>query len=131
MGATVFVQPLDLVKNRMQLSGKQTLFTLKSDPVLLFYNIGEGGAVRQHKTSLHAIGRVISEEGLLGLYNGSVHLLLVCIVMKVCACPIVCQRDFFDKLLTVQHALVSTSHCSTSFLGKNTIHVCCVRCLLL
>jgi hypothetical protein len=23
MGATVFVQPLDLVKNRMQLSGKQ------------------------------------------------------------------------------------------------------------
>ena len=25
MGATVFVQPLDLVKNRMQMSGKQSL----------------------------------------------------------------------------------------------------------
>ena len=85
MGATVFVQPLDLVKNRMQLSGKQTLFTLNRESVLLFCT-GEGGAVRQHKTSLHAIGRVISEEGLLGLYNGYVHLLSVCIVVKVCAC---------------------------------------------
>ena len=26
MGATVFVQPLDLVKNRMQLSGKQKYY---------------------------------------------------------------------------------------------------------
>ncbi|CAI8008665.1 Mitochondrial 2-oxoglutarate/malate carrier protein [Geodia barretti] len=48
----VFVtQPLDLIKNRMQLSG-------------------EGGAVREHKTSFHAISRVIRSEGVLGLYNG-------------------------------------------------------------
>lgn len=51
MGATLFVQPLDLVKNRMQLSG-------------------EGGAVREHKTSLHAIRSIIRNEGLSGLYTG-------------------------------------------------------------
>lgn len=44
-------QPLDLIKNRMQLSG-------------------EGGKVREHKTSFHAIGRVVRSEGVLGLYNG-------------------------------------------------------------
>jgi solute carrier family 25 oxoglutarate transporter 11 len=31
---------------------------------------GEGGAVREHKTSLHAISRVVRGEGILGLYNG-------------------------------------------------------------
>ena len=31
---------------------------------------GEGGAVREHKTSFHAISRVIRSEGVLGLYNG-------------------------------------------------------------
>ncbi|XP_071805044.1 mitochondrial 2-oxoglutarate/malate carrier protein-like [Asterias amurensis] len=51
MGATVFVQPLDLVKNRMQMSG-------------------EGGASRQYKTSVHAIRAIIAGEGVLGLYNG-------------------------------------------------------------
>lgn len=51
MSATVFVQPLDLVKNRMQMSG-------------------EGGKVREHKTSFHAIGRVLRNEGIFGLYNG-------------------------------------------------------------
>ncbi|XP_033642115.1 mitochondrial 2-oxoglutarate/malate carrier protein-like [Asterias rubens] len=51
MGATVFVQPLDLVKNRMQMSG-------------------EGGASRQYKTSGHAIRAIIAGEGVLGLYNG-------------------------------------------------------------
>lgn len=33
MGATVFVQPLDLVKNRMQLSGKFELET-KKHPII-------------------------------------------------------------------------------------------------
>jgi solute carrier family 25 oxoglutarate transporter 11 len=49
--AVFITQPLDLIKNRMQLSG-------------------EGGAVREHKTSLHAISRVVRGEGILGLYNG-------------------------------------------------------------
>jgi hypothetical protein len=31
---------------------------------------GEGGATREHKTSFHAISRVIRSEGVLGLYNG-------------------------------------------------------------
>lgn len=51
MSATIFVQPLDLIKNRMQLSG-------------------EGGKAKEHKTSLHAIRSVIQKEGLSGLYVG-------------------------------------------------------------
>jgi len=33
---------------------------------------GEGGKVREHKTSFHAIARVVRSEGVLGLYNGYV-----------------------------------------------------------
>ncbi|XP_076315320.1 mitochondrial 2-oxoglutarate/malate carrier protein-like [Tachypleus tridentatus] len=51
MGATLFVQPLDLIKNRMQLSG-------------------EGGKAREHKTSFHAIKSIVKKEGLFGLYTG-------------------------------------------------------------
>ncbi|GAB1602135.1 mitochondrial 2-oxoglutarate/malate carrier protein-like, partial [Argonauta hians] len=51
MGATCFVQPLDLVKNRMQLSG-------------------EGGKAREHKTSLHAIRSILKNEGITGMYTG-------------------------------------------------------------
>lgn len=51
MAATCFVQPLDLVKNRMQLSG-------------------EGGGARQYKTSFHAIGSVLRNEGVIGIYTG-------------------------------------------------------------
>ena len=31
---------------------------------------GEGGAVKEHKTSFHAIARVVRNEGMFGLYNG-------------------------------------------------------------
>ncbi|KAM8985941.1 mitochondrial 2-oxoglutarate/malate carrier protein [Ara ararauna] len=51
MGATVFVQPLDLVKNRMQLSG-------------------EGAKAREYRTSLHALGSILRREGLRGVYTG-------------------------------------------------------------
>ncbi|XP_072040159.1 mitochondrial 2-oxoglutarate/malate carrier protein-like isoform X2 [Amphiura filiformis] len=51
MGATLFVQPLDLVKNRMQLSG-------------------EGGGQKMYKNSGHAIRLIIKNEGPLALYNG-------------------------------------------------------------
>ncbi|KAL4221436.1 hypothetical protein ACF0H5_019693 [Mactra antiquata] len=51
MAATLFVQPLDLVKNRMQLSG-------------------EGGAKRQYKTSFHALRSIIASEGLFAVYTG-------------------------------------------------------------
>lgn len=51
MGATVFVQPLDLVKNRMQMSGV-------------------GGAAKAHKSSLHAIASILRQEGVFGVYNG-------------------------------------------------------------
>ncbi|KAG1672906.1 Mitochondrial 2-oxoglutarate/malate carrier protein [Nymphon striatum] len=51
MGGTVFVQPLDLVKNRMQLSG-------------------EGGKTRQYKNSFHAVSQILKNEGVLAIYNG-------------------------------------------------------------
>ena len=51
MAATLFVQPLDLVKNRMQMSG-------------------EAGGAKAHKTSLHAIVNIAKTEGISGMYNG-------------------------------------------------------------
>ncbi|RWS06017.1 mitochondrial 2-oxoglutarate/malate carrier protein-like protein [Dinothrombium tinctorium] len=51
MAATCFVQPLDLIKNRMQLSGV-------------------GGKAKEHKTSFHVIKSVIRNEGITGLYVG-------------------------------------------------------------
>ncbi|XP_065140510.1 mitochondrial 2-oxoglutarate/malate carrier protein [Paramisgurnus dabryanus] len=51
MGATVFVQPLDLVKNRMQLSG-------------------QGSKAREYKTSFHAVGSILRNEGVRGIYTG-------------------------------------------------------------
>uniref|UniRef100_H9GLL2 Mitochondrial 2-oxoglutarate/malate carrier protein n=1 Tax=Anolis carolinensis TaxID=28377 RepID=H9GLL2_ANOCA len=51
MGATVFVQPLDLVKNRMQLSG-------------------EGAKTKEYKTSFHAVGSILRNEGIRGIYTG-------------------------------------------------------------
>ncbi|XP_022665970.1 mitochondrial 2-oxoglutarate/malate carrier protein-like [Varroa destructor] len=51
MAATLFVQPLDLIKNRMQLSG-------------------EGGVAKEHKTSFHAFRSIVKNEGLFGLYTG-------------------------------------------------------------
>ncbi|KAI3376183.1 hypothetical protein L3Q82_016390, partial [Scortum barcoo] len=51
MGATVFVQPLDLVKNRMQLSG-------------------QGTKAREYKTSFHALFSILKNEGVRGIYTG-------------------------------------------------------------
>lgn len=51
MGATSITQPLDLVKNRMQMSGL-------------------GGAVREHKSTVHAIINILRGEGFLAIYTG-------------------------------------------------------------
>ncbi|XP_038642744.1 mitochondrial 2-oxoglutarate/malate carrier protein [Scyliorhinus canicula] len=51
MGATFFVQPLDLVKNRMQLSG-------------------QGGRSKEYKTSFHALSNILKAEGFGGIYTG-------------------------------------------------------------
>ncbi|XP_021237584.1 mitochondrial 2-oxoglutarate/malate carrier protein [Numida meleagris] len=51
MGATVFVQPLDLVKNRMQLSGA-------------------GARTREYRSSFHALGSILRHEGVRGIYTG-------------------------------------------------------------
>jgi len=51
MSATLFVQPLDLIKNRMQLSGM-------------------GGGAKEHKTSFHLLASVLKNEGITGIYTG-------------------------------------------------------------
>jgi solute carrier family 25 oxoglutarate transporter 11 len=50
-GATLIVQPLDLIKTRLQLSG-------------------ELGGARAHRSTLHAIANVVRTEGVLNMYNG-------------------------------------------------------------
>jgi len=51
MGATLFVQPLDLVKNRLQLSG-------------------ERGQAKMYKNSYDALSKILKAEGIFGIYNG-------------------------------------------------------------
>lgn len=51
MAATLFVQPMDLIKNRMQLSG-------------------EGGKAKEHRNTLHAIRSIMLKEGISGMYSG-------------------------------------------------------------
>eukprot|EP01095_Lingulamoeba_sp_RSL-Kostka_P004536 TRINITY_DN15771_c0_g1_i1.p1 TRINITY_DN15771_c0_g1~~TRINITY_DN15771_c0_g1_i1.p1 ORF type:complete len:305 (-),score=96.17 TRINITY_DN15771_c0_g1_i1:77-991(-) len=51
MGATLFVQPIDLIKNRMQLSG-------------------EMGSAKAHKSTFQAISNIIRKEGIFNLYKG-------------------------------------------------------------
>ncbi len=50
-GATLIVQPLDLIKTRLQLSG-------------------ELGGAKAHRSTVHAIANVVRAEGLLNMYNG-------------------------------------------------------------
>lgn len=50
MGATLFVQPLDLVKNRMQLSGTT--------------------GKKEYRSSFHALRTIIANEGVFAVYNG-------------------------------------------------------------
>lgn len=51
MAATLFVQPLDLVKNRMQLQGM-------------------GGAKKEYANSFDAIAKILKNEGVTGIYKG-------------------------------------------------------------
>lgn len=51
MAATLVVQPLDLLKNRMQLSGV-------------------GKAKKEYKSSFHALQTIVKNEGVFALYTG-------------------------------------------------------------
>lgn len=51
MSATTFIQPLDVLKNRMQLSG-------------------EGGQKRDHSNTFQAFRNILAKEGGKGLYQG-------------------------------------------------------------
>ena len=71
MSATVFVQPLDLVKNRMQMSGEVELSTqLWVWLDTLASLLGVGGMAREHRSSFHAFGKILRSEGLFAMYNG-------------------------------------------------------------
>lgn len=51
MGATCVVQPLDLVKTRMQISGA-------------------GGAKKEYKNTFDALTKILKNEGVRGIYKG-------------------------------------------------------------
>ena len=51
MGATSIVQPFDLIKTRMQISGM-------------------GGQAKEFNNTFDAFAKIIKKEGVLGLYNG-------------------------------------------------------------
>lgn len=37
---------------------------------LIIWFLGAGGAMREHKTSFHAVVSIVRKEGFLGVYNG-------------------------------------------------------------
>lgn len=75
MSATFFVQPLDLVKTRMQMSGMCSFDSYEYKYLDLFWCIcfrttGAEGVAREHKTSFHAVFNIVKKEGVFGVYNG-------------------------------------------------------------
>ena len=36
------------------------------------FAVGEGGAIKEHRTSFHAVARILRNEGFLGIYTGYV-----------------------------------------------------------
>ena len=56
MTATLFVHPMDVVKNRMQMSGL-------------------GGGAKEHKTSFHALRSIFRNEGFSGTYAGYMNII--------------------------------------------------------
>lgn len=75
MAATCFVQPLDLVKNRMQLSGRffslfDSIISDFSNNYHISHQTGVGGKAKEHKTSIHVLRAVVKNEGITGLYAG-------------------------------------------------------------
>lgn len=51
MGASLIVHPIDIIKNRMQMSG-------------------EGGSLRVHKSNFNALSNIVKSEGLTSIYKG-------------------------------------------------------------
>lgn len=78
MTATLFVHPMDIVKNRMQMSG-------------------EGGAAREHKTSFHALANIFRKEGLSGIYAGYKDRFRVFVLRRNYLFHLVFQLAYFGK----------------------------------
>ncbi len=106
MGATVFVQPLDLVKNRMQLSG-------------------QGTKAREYKTSFHALFSILKNEGIRGIYTGYLtpplplcHIFyaspttgLLELLFLETSCLKCVQTGFIDDAITVSCILQQVAQC--------------------
>uniref|UniRef100_A0A3B4HAG3 Mitochondrial 2-oxoglutarate/malate carrier protein-like n=1 Tax=Pundamilia nyererei TaxID=303518 RepID=A0A3B4HAG3_9CICH len=82
MGATVFVQPLDLVKNRMQLSG-------------------QGTKAREYKTSFHALFSILRNEGVGGIYTGYQRVFLTVCVSRLPADQRRGYKNVFNALFRI------------------------------
>ena len=73
-----------MVSQKLALTVSRCVNEVPSNSVI-FSTLGEGGAARQHKTSLHAIGKVIREEGFFGVYNGyALDFVTKIIIVPVC-----------------------------------------------
>ena len=45
---------------------------------------GEGGSARDHRTSFHAIARILRNEGIFGIYTGFVcHIAFMCYIYRL------------------------------------------------
>lgn len=42
--------------------------------MIVHWSVGEGGKSRDHRTSFHAILKIVRSEGVFGMYNGLVYM---------------------------------------------------------
>lgn len=81
------------------------------------HSTGEGGKVREHKTSFHAIARVVRNEGVLGFYNGYVFFfhLCLCSVTVIASVSAVFTFFYYSSLflpfLTLHSSVPMTDLC--------------------
>ncbi|CAK5081729.1 unnamed protein product [Meloidogyne enterolobii] len=66
MGATLFVQPLDLVKNRLVFIKLNNNIWIRKDRMQLSGMQGK----REYSSTFHAVRSIVRNEGFIALYNG-------------------------------------------------------------
>lgn len=69
MGATLFVQPLDLVKNRLVFIKLNDKIWIRKDRMQLSGMQGK----REYSSTFHAVRSIVRNEGFVALYNGEIH----------------------------------------------------------
>lgn len=101
-------------------------------------SVGEGGKLREHKTSFHAIARVVRNEGVLGLYNGwvsahlpycNLHVYMTSVCSPVSWCKVVLSfvkalSLFCDEFLSISTPwlyLISTGYQQVYYVRLHTV----------